>query len=52
MTQPSCISPATLSAYRQTHYHVNTSLPFYLEIGVASAALFALYRQSGVDCSA
>lgn len=50
MTKLSCIDQATVDAYRQSHYCVDTSPPFHLEVGVINTALLALYRQSGVDC--
>lgn len=40
----SLIDPATIQAYRETHYCVHADTPVTLHVGVASAALAALYK--------
>jgi hypothetical protein len=46
------LAPATVAAYRETHYHVAAEPPFTLHIGEASAALPATHAEHGVSCSA
>jgi hypothetical protein len=48
----SIIPPATVLAYRQTHYRVFGSIPAVLEVGVHCAQLVLLYRLHQTDCAA
>lgn len=48
---PSQIDPATLQAYRETHYRVGGKEPFVLQVGVPSPQLAALHAQHGVQSS-
>ncbi|NSX16782.1 DUF3293 domain-containing protein [Cupriavidus taiwanensis] len=48
----SAIDDATLQAYRETHYRVPGDMPMTLRIDQPSAALAALHRALGVECSA
>lgn len=48
----SVIDPATVEAYRQTHYCVQGPSPFVLQIGQFSADLVVTHRLHRVDCSA
>lgn len=49
---PSQVDPATLQAYRETHYRVHAPEPFVLQVGVHSPQLEALHAQYGVQSSA
>lgn len=49
---PSQIDPATLQAYRETHYRVRAPEPFVLQVGVPSPQLAALHAHHGVQSSA
>lgn len=44
MLADSLMDPATVQAYRQTHYCVHANTPVILHIGVASAPLAMLYK--------
>lgn len=46
------IAPSTIDAYLETDYRVFAPLPFVLRVGVANAALAALYRQYKADSGA
>lgn len=48
----SMIAPATLAAYRETHYQVYAAPPFTLHIGQESEPLHTLYRIHGSTCAA
>jgi hypothetical protein len=48
----SIISPATVLAYRQTHYRVFGSVPAVLQVGVHCASLLRLYQLHHTDCAA
>lgn len=46
------IDPATLQAYRETHYRMRAEAPLTLRVGMASAALAALYKARRVQSCA
>jgi hypothetical protein len=50
------LSPELIQAFLETHYRVHQDVPdappLTLRVGQASAALAALHRTHGVDCSA
>jgi hypothetical protein len=48
----SIIAPATVLAYRQTHYRVFGGIPAVLHIGVRCAPLLRLYQLHHTDCAA
>jgi hypothetical protein len=48
----SIISPATVLAYRQTHYRVFGSIPAVLRVGVYCAPLLRLFQLHHTDCAA
>jgi hypothetical protein len=48
----SIIPPATVRAYRQTHYRVFGSVPAVLQVGVHCASLLRLYQLHHTDCAA
>ncbi|RFO94733.1 DUF3293 domain-containing protein [Rhodoferax lacus] len=52
MQTDSTLSPETIAAYRETHFHVLSEQPFVLQIGIASDALTALQKARHVECSA
>lgn len=52
MTIVSNIDPATIQAYRETHYVVEGDAPMTLRVGQPSEALAALYEAAGVVSSA
>lgn len=52
MTFASLIEPATLRAYRETHYRVHVEPPVTLRIGRPCPALAHLHRRHRASCSA
>lgn len=52
MLVPSMIEPATIQAYRETHYHVSAAHSFTLQIGQTSPDLLDLFCEHGTDCAA
>ncbi|WP_244138807.1 DUF3293 domain-containing protein [Burkholderia sp. BCC1640] len=52
MTTTSNIDPATIQAYRETHYCVDGETPMTLLVGQQNDALTALHEAAGVESSA
>ncbi|MFP3700852.1 DUF3293 domain-containing protein, partial [Burkholderia sp. SIMBA_013] len=52
MNSASIINPATIQAYRETHFCVEDDTPFTLQIGQKNDALAALHKAAGVESSA
>jgi len=52
MTTISVIDPATIQAYRETHFVVENEAPFVLLVGQQNEALAALHKMAGVESSA
>ncbi|SOE81034.1 Protein of unknown function [Caballeronia arationis] len=52
MTTSSNIDPATIRAYRETHYCVEGKAPITLRVGQRNEALAALHEATGVQSSA
>ena len=48
----SAIDPATIVAYRETHYTVHCAPELTLIVGMAHAGLASLHKAVGVGCSA
>jgi hypothetical protein len=48
----SSLDPSLIQAYQDTHYRVDTAVPFVMKVGVPSEPLRQLYSQYRSDCAA